>query len=559
MGWQHAVAGGQGNLVAASLQSPNFIHGVSGWQVTRAGDLEANSATIRGVIIGGQLFLYSGTPGLGNAPIISLTTAAADPFGNAVKPDITVYGTNGSAVQLKPGPSAITNYYTGDAAESVPSFIGTNIAGSGATRRLQTVLESAFLAGEAAGAGGFVEVSSPSADLTTSAPGADIRASDGTNESFVAVTPTSASIRGQLFFPTPTNDATGAGDSAAISGILNAGWSVQLLPGSTYYLKAPLTVPAGGYLDLGGATVQPGSAWSTPPPVAMITLASGSALKNGTLYGGTNARSSNPATDAITLAAGATRVRVEGITCNYMNGFVFNATVTAAAHCSVAHVIGTNNAGGIKLTAASTGISAQYNISDVNLQQCETSESLYLQHVFDVLVGRFNSSVFGSAGVPTVHLLGKCTTCYLTQMDCGVSGTATAGIAVLLLEDNSSASVTDCRVSDSIFQAGGIGIAVNGGTARCQFTAVAAKGNAGDGWQFNGTGTGLAVNGCYGNTNLGAGDVNVTSTAHVGLDLFCYASTGTTNSLAVPVTNHVTNANPTSPGGRAGSGTPAGW
>lgn len=39
-GFQHDIAGGGGDLVAVSVQSPNFVHGVSGWQIARDGSAE---------------------------------------------------------------------------------------------------------------------------------------------------------------------------------------------------------------------------------------------------------------------------------------------------------------------------------------------------------------------------------------------------------------------------------------------------------------------------------------------------------------------------------------
>lgn len=65
-GFQHAIAGGQGNLVATQLQSPNFMPGIQGWQVTKAGDAEFNDVTVRGkfegtdfVINNSGMFFYS--------------------------------------------------------------------------------------------------------------------------------------------------------------------------------------------------------------------------------------------------------------------------------------------------------------------------------------------------------------------------------------------------------------------------------------------------------------------------------------------------------------------
>lgn len=49
-GFQHDIAGGGGNLVITSFQSPNFAAGSSGWQVTKTGDAEFNSVTVRGEV-----------------------------------------------------------------------------------------------------------------------------------------------------------------------------------------------------------------------------------------------------------------------------------------------------------------------------------------------------------------------------------------------------------------------------------------------------------------------------------------------------------------------------
>lgn len=50
----HDIAGGQGNLIVVSFQSPDFEAGVSGWQVTKAGDAEFNSGTFRGEVVASE-------------------------------------------------------------------------------------------------------------------------------------------------------------------------------------------------------------------------------------------------------------------------------------------------------------------------------------------------------------------------------------------------------------------------------------------------------------------------------------------------------------------------
>jgi len=57
-GFSNPVTNAAGTLVRAVMKSVNYVAGLAGWQISRNGDAEFNSATIRGdVIIGG------GTPG----------------------------------------------------------------------------------------------------------------------------------------------------------------------------------------------------------------------------------------------------------------------------------------------------------------------------------------------------------------------------------------------------------------------------------------------------------------------------------------------------------------
>jgi hypothetical protein len=50
-GFSHDLAGGNGNLIIETFQSPNYVAGSTGWQVTITGDAEFNSVTVRGEII----------------------------------------------------------------------------------------------------------------------------------------------------------------------------------------------------------------------------------------------------------------------------------------------------------------------------------------------------------------------------------------------------------------------------------------------------------------------------------------------------------------------------
>lgn len=119
MGWQHAIAGGQGNLVAGSFQSPGFETGVQGWQVTRGGHAEFNDIVIRGgTIEGGNALYYSGTPAFGNLVASIAATAGTDAFGNAYLADITSYEDDGHGTGGKVAAQHSGNQVQGLAAAS---------------------------------------------------------------------------------------------------------------------------------------------------------------------------------------------------------------------------------------------------------------------------------------------------------------------------------------------------------------------------------------------------------------------------------------------------------
>ena len=108
----------------------------------------SNVVRARLVIVSGAgvsgVFVYSGTPGLGNPPIVSITSASVDPFGNAVTPglDVTqgvISGTTISASTFD-GTDFIINsagafFYTGtpaanNLAVSIATAAGTDAFGN---------------------------------------------------------------------------------------------------------------------------------------------------------------------------------------------------------------------------------------------------------------------------------------------------------------------------------------------------------------------------------------------------------------------------------------------
>ncbi len=102
-GFQHAIAGGQGDLVIPALQSPNFdLATQTGWAIMKNGDAYFFNVTAEGsvtsntVVIAGSgdgVFIYSGVPAAGNLLIAMASAAGTDRYGNAYTgPGIAVSG-----------------------------------------------------------------------------------------------------------------------------------------------------------------------------------------------------------------------------------------------------------------------------------------------------------------------------------------------------------------------------------------------------------------------------------------------------------------------------------
>lgn len=52
-GWSNPIAAGDGTLIYPALKSPNYTTGVAGWNLDRTGNVEFNSAVIRGEVLAG--------------------------------------------------------------------------------------------------------------------------------------------------------------------------------------------------------------------------------------------------------------------------------------------------------------------------------------------------------------------------------------------------------------------------------------------------------------------------------------------------------------------------
>jgi hypothetical protein len=104
MTFRNPILGAGGStLLRPAIQSPNYIHGVSGWSINRVGDAEFNDLTIRGTymgqnyVIGGDgVFFYNGTPAAGNLTGSWAPAAGTDPYGNAYPEGLQIDSAFGS-------------------------------------------------------------------------------------------------------------------------------------------------------------------------------------------------------------------------------------------------------------------------------------------------------------------------------------------------------------------------------------------------------------------------------------------------------------------------------
>ena len=128
-GFTHDIAGGGGNLIVTSLQSPNYAPGSAGWQVRKDGSAEFNNLTIRGTFNGTDFiinatgtFFYSGAPAAGNLIASIASAAGTDVFGNVYNAGVQSYIPGLGAAGLAAG-ELILYQWTGAAWASYGGFV----------------------------------------------------------------------------------------------------------------------------------------------------------------------------------------------------------------------------------------------------------------------------------------------------------------------------------------------------------------------------------------------------------------------------------------------------
>ena len=358
----------------------------------------------------------------------------------------------------------------------------------------------------------------------------------------------------------PSGDSTGAKDSARLNAATPIYGAISLGPG-TFYLSEPVAWTEAEIVGCGRSTIiQPGTGWTGG---MLLSPGSNASIRDVYGLGGTGARSGNPAANFIQVQAGATFWEVAGIDCDRMNGLIFAAVPATGSHGRITKIRGEHNGGGLRIDGGlGAPTTAEINIYDIDIQNCETAEILFCSGVDDIRCeGPFNGSIESGAAVNGITIQGSCQNINLGAIDIGGG----AGSALLVIQDTTSGmstfSPSQIQAGPGVVQEGNVGVLATGGAARLSFSRLWATHNQSNGFDLENTGTLSSLDKCGGNeNNLGGGTAYdaLFGTGHWLNDGFGYESSGVTAGRFLPVGNHYTEANPPSSLTFAGAG-PGGW
>lgn len=412
MSFTHSIAGGQGNLIATSFQSPNFIHDVSGWQIAKDGSAEFNDVIIRGgTVIGGTQLTYNGTPALGNLVSSISELGGTDTHGNRYLSGVVSYASVGGGYQA------------------------SQLQGGSVAFQISTSYGGAYTYYGTIDNGIFNSENSLQFNLLGSV-------------AYVFLGPMAI---GTVYVYPPSNDSTGVTDTAAINYALSAGYSVQLTLG-TYFISAPLALASSGnVVFLNGATIELGSSWSGAEFFS-VSASYCSLVGPGLLAGPGVNNSSQIDGFAATASQG---FKVIDVHFTGMPGWCVRSTSTVTANAAdsmIRGIVGRSCAGGVYLQGYEPSNSTGENfLTDVQLQQMGAAsggatglDAILLEDCHDILAEQinvgFNGSAVGSGAA--IHCTGSMGSSQLKSLDVG----AGPGGVALLINDGPNGSVFELTI-----------------------------------------------------------------------------------------------------------------
>jgi hypothetical protein len=253
------IVGGNALRIPA-IQSPNFVPGVSGWQIKQDGSASFEDVTINAgslTIVGssGGVFVYSGTPALGNLITSIAGAAGTDAYGNAYPEGFTSTNASGDSIQITPsdtnglpailwtdhthpGDRAIAYVDSGELNFTSFTFTSPDFGNSiyGAVRASNEIILGFYDSTTNAGSGAFVQVNDNSVYLGITPP------SGGGNSQLVQITQNNILSTLPVQVGAWANVSFGSGWSNFGSGYSSAQW--RLCSDGFIHFRGLITVTA---------------------------------------------------------------------------------------------------------------------------------------------------------------------------------------------------------------------------------------------------------------------------------------------------------------------------
>lgn len=326
-----------------AIQSPNFVHGVSGWAIFQNGSAEFNNITLSGgsLVIGaaGQgVFVYSGTPAFGNLIVSMASASGSDAFGNTYPTGfgVSVGAIPGTLINAGTiGTTQIANNAITTALIAAAAVATANIA-NGAVTTTQ-IAAAAGILGSQLSASANISGSqlAAAAGITAGQVSFSARGIGGITTSVQSTAPAGA-VTGDLWFDTSNNNK--------LNQFASGTWSPYTF-GTNAITAGSITAALIAANTITASQIASGTITATQIAAATIT---GTLIAAGTITG------TNIAAGTITAGLIAADAIVAGlIAAGAIDGMTINAITINGNTISAADVLVSGTNGGV--FAYSTG------------------------------------------------------------------------------------------------------------------------------------------------------------------------------------------------------------
>lgn len=327
-------------------------------------------------------------------------------------------------------------------------------------------------------------------------------------------------------------DPSGQRESSAQITAVAAGGGNVSVPAGTYLVNVAtaVTLAAAGTVLVGaGKGVTTLVIGGTGGAAAVAITASFCGVRNMTILGGASTTvTSNPQCDAISIT-GAQFCTVEDVFWQYVNGrcgYSVGSASLANIGCRFIRPTGYNCAAGVHIKGVTgSSFGGQQWIVDPHFSQIGAAsggaanlDGILIEDASDVWVTGYDGAISQVSTGSTLHIKGTCSSIQVTAADVGCFPNSAPVGTVLLIDDSSNGSPTDCRFTGGVFQQNLTGITVAGAASRISFNGCTFKNNTTHGVVLSGSGSQINFTDCTWNGNGAGGsgtnyEINATGTS----------------------------------------------